>query len=227
MNYLPPPQPTLNKDIRVSGDVEIHPTASLASGVILQAAPGSKIIVGADVCVGMGAIVNAAYGTIEIDSGAILGSGVLIVGASKIGSNSCIGTSSTVFQSDIAPMTMLEPGSIVGDSSRSQAQTENGRVAKVSEHKNFDTAKTAKTAAPTSNSVKSSAAANGNSHQPEVLFPDPFAEPDPIPPTSVSAVDDNAQLAVNPNKKPVVGQLYINELLVTLFPHQKNSDRNS
>ena len=54
MNYLPPPQPISNKDIRISGDVDIHPTASLASGVILQAAPNSKIIVGADVCIGMG-----------------------------------------------------------------------------------------------------------------------------------------------------------------------------
>lgn len=118
MIYLPPPQPSLNKDIRISGDVEIHPTASLASGVILQAAPDHKIIVGADACIGMGAIINAAQGSVEIGSGAILGAGVLIIGASKIGSNCCIGTSTTIFQSDVAAMAVVEPGSIIGDRSR-------------------------------------------------------------------------------------------------------------
>ena len=81
MIYLPPPQPVLNKDIRISGDVEVHPTASLAPGVILQASSNYRIVIGADVCIGMGAIINACNGSIEIGSGAILGSGVLIVGA--------------------------------------------------------------------------------------------------------------------------------------------------
>ena len=69
MIYLPPPQPTLNKDIRISGDVEVHPTASLAQGVILQAAPNCKITIGADVCIGMGAIINASQSSVEIGSG--------------------------------------------------------------------------------------------------------------------------------------------------------------
>ena len=53
MIYLPPPQPVLNTDIRISGDVDIHPTASLAPGVILQAAPNCRIVIRADVCIGM------------------------------------------------------------------------------------------------------------------------------------------------------------------------------
>ena len=214
MNYFPPPQPTLNKDIRISGDVEVHPTASLASGVILQAAPNSKIIVGADVCIGMGAIINAYQGTVEIDSGAILGSGVLIIGTSKIGSNSCVGTSSTIFQSDIASMAIIEPGSIIGDASRTQAQTENGRSPKVSNGKSQKNTK--------KNTTQAFSTDSDSHSQSEVLHPDPFAEPDPV-----TAVEATAELSVNRNKKPVVGQLYINELLVTLFPHQKNSDRNT
>ena len=214
MNYLPPPQPTLNKDIRISGDVEVHPTASLASGVILQAAPDSKIIVGADVCIGMGAIINAYQGTVEIDSGAILGSGVLIVGTSKIGSNSCVGTSCTIFQSNVASMAIIEPGSIIGDTSRTQAQTENGRSPKVSNGKSQkNTNKNTTQAFSTSSNFNS---------QPEVSHPDPFDEPNPV-----TAVEATAELSINRNKKPVVGQLYINELLVTLFPHQKNGDRNT
>ena len=118
MIYLPPPQPVLNKDIRISGDVEIHPTASLAPGVILQAAPDCRIVIGADVCIGMGVIINASQGFVEIESGAIVGSGVLIIGACKIGNNACIGTAVTIFQTDIEPMTVIEPGSVLGDNSR-------------------------------------------------------------------------------------------------------------
>ncbi len=108
MIYLPPPQPILNKDIRISGDVEIHPTASLAPGVILQAAPDSRIIIRADVCIGMGAIINACQGSIEIEAGAILGSGVLIIGESKIGNNCCIGTSSAKARSAIIAVLVLQ-----------------------------------------------------------------------------------------------------------------------
>ena len=118
MIYLPPPQPVLNKDIRVSGDVEIHPTASLAPGVILQANSDCRIVIGADVCIGMGVIINASQGSVKIDSGAILGSGVLIIGACAIGNNACLGTAVTIFQTDVEPMTVVEPGSVLGDRSR-------------------------------------------------------------------------------------------------------------
>jgi carbon dioxide concentrating mechanism protein CcmN len=199
MIYLPPPQPTINKDIRISGDVEIHPTASLAPGVILQAAPEHKIVIGADACIGMGAIINAAQGSVEIDSGAILGAGVLIIGASKIGSNCCIGTSTTIFQSDVVAMTVVEPGSIIGDSSRQveKNSTEQSAVQSSQNGKNPN---------PT-DQVRDRSVYNSN-----------YVANSP----SVTQVD-STQIPLNQKKKPVVGQLYINELLVTLFPHNKNS----
>lgn len=193
MIYLPPPQPSLNKDIRISGDVEIHPTASLASGVILQAAPEHKIVVGADACVGMGAIINAAQGSVEIGSGAILGAGVLIIGASRIGSNCCIGTSTTIFQSDVAAMVVVEPGSIIGDRSRQVEKNSNQQ------------------------SIPRSSQ-NGKNVNGTDKLKDQSAPNSP----SVAPVD-STPISLNQKKKPVVGQLYINELLVTLFPHNKNS----
>ncbi|MGL5835318.1 MAG: carbon dioxide concentrating mechanism protein [Waterburya sp.] len=206
MIYLPPPQPSLNKDIRVSGDVEIHPTASLASGVILQAAPNQKIIIGADACIGMGAIINAAQGSINIGSGAILGAGVLIIGASKIGNNCCIGTSSTVFQSDVAPMVVVEPGSILGDSSRriEQDTNEQPRI-------------------PSSNrqNVRHMATKFEQGEKPDSQTVQNFNKATDS--SSVIQVETPTQNLVNQKKEPVVGQLYINELLITLFPHNKTS----
>ncbi|MBW4536072.1 MAG: hypothetical protein KME09_19220 [Pleurocapsa minor HA4230-MV1] len=214
MIYLPPPQPTINKDIRISGDVEIHPTASLAPGVILQAAPEHKIIVGADACIGMGAIINAAQGSIEIGSGAILGAGVLIIGASKIGSNCCIGTSTTIFQSDVATMVVIEPGSIIGDGSRqveenshAQPQTQSSKNSKNVNHVGVNDSKSDSVDKPKHQSVQ-------NSHS----VPDS---------PSVTPVETATQNPLNQNKKPVVGQLYINELLITLFPHNKTHHSGS
>ena len=215
MIYLPPPQPTINKDIRISGDVEIHPTASLAPGVILQAAPEHKIIVGADACIGMGAIINAAQGSIEIGSGAILGAGVLIIGASKIGSNCCIGTSTTIFQSDVATMVVIEPGSIIGDGSRQadknsheQSETQSSKNSKNVNHIGVKSdSKSDSVDKPKHQSVQ-----NSN------YVPDS---------PSVTPVETATQNPLNQNKKPVVGQLYINELLITLFPHNKTHHSGS
>ena len=215
MIYLPSPQPTINKDIRISGDVEIHPTASLAPGVILQAAPEHKIIVGADACIGMGAIINAAQGSIEIGSGAILGAGVLIIGASKIGSNCCIGTSTTIFQSDVATMVVIEPGSIIGDGSRQaeknsheQSETQSSKNSKNVNHIGVKSdSKSDSVDKPKHQSVQ-----NSN------YVPDS---------PSVTPVETATQNPLNQNKKPVVGQLYINELLITLFPHNKTHHSGS
>lgn len=223
MIYLPPPQPILNKDIRISGDVEVHPTASLAPGVILQAAPDGKIVIGADVCIGMGAIVNAAQDSIEIGSGAIIGSGVLIVGSCNIGSNCCIGTSSTIFQADVADMAVVKPGSILGDRSRgldssddASAEAKSSKKAKKNKAKKKE--RQAKTGFSNVNDVAPSASATV-----ENFYSAASATPPPIP------IETTSQLPVERNKEPVVGQLYINELLITLFPNSKraNGDRQT
>jgi len=112
--YLPPLQPVANSEVRICGDVEIHPSASIAPGVVLQATSNSRIIIGVDVCLGMGVIINAHNGDVEICDGATLGSGVLIVGYSHVGKNACLGTSTTVFNSSVETMKVVPPGSIIG-----------------------------------------------------------------------------------------------------------------
>lgn len=204
MIYLPPPQPILNQDIRLSGDVEVHPTASLAPGVILQAAPGSSIAIGADVCIGVGVIINAYQGKVVIGDGAILGSGVLIIGASQIGNNSCIGTSSTILGENVAAMSVIKPGSIIGDTSRPAP----AKHEPVSGTENCNQAQAQNGNLKNSNNVEETATAQTLSSDP------PPAETD-------------AEYVVQKPKTPVVGQVYINELLVTLFPHRKNADSNS
>ncbi len=247
MIYLPPPQPILNKDIRISGDVEVHPTASLAQGVILQAASESRIVIGADVCIGMGVIINACQGSVEIGDGAILGAGVLIIGESKIGNNSCIGTSTTIFRHNIAPMAVIEPGSILGDVSRPAASTPEQSESEQSESEQSESEQSE---SEQSESEQSESEQSKNiDHQPPppadkknqnskgfarnnapAKKPEPSTVKNINPPqnsTTIPQVETAAEYPVAKSKVPVVGQVYINELLITLFPHQKGSDSSS
>jgi carbon dioxide concentrating mechanism protein CcmN len=105
-------------DSYTSGEVNIHPSAVIAPGVILQAAANSKIIIGPGVCIGMGTILQVSEGILEIEAGANLGAGFLMVGQGKVGANACIGASTTVFNCSIAPQQVVPPGSILGDTSR-------------------------------------------------------------------------------------------------------------
>ena len=115
---VPPLHLGSNFDSYISGEVIVHPSAVLAPGVILQAGPDGKIIIGLGVCVGMGTILQVDQGTLEIEAGVNLGAGFLMVGAGKIGKNACIGSATTVFHCSVEQGKIVVPGSILGDKSR-------------------------------------------------------------------------------------------------------------
>jgi carbon dioxide concentrating mechanism protein CcmN len=111
--HISPLQPISTSSACVSGDVTIDPSAAIALGVLIQADPNSKIIIAAGVCIGMGAIIHAQGGELEILAGANLGAGVLILGQGKIGKNSCIGSLTTVLNSSVADGQVIAPGSLI------------------------------------------------------------------------------------------------------------------
>jgi len=100
-------------DFHVSGDVTIHPNVAIAPGVLIQADPDSHIIIESGTCIGMGTIIHASQGNIEIKSGVTIGTGVLIIGAVKIGANACVGSMTTVFNQSIPPSDLIIAGSLM------------------------------------------------------------------------------------------------------------------
>lgn len=243
--YLPPLQPVANSDIRICGDVDIHPTASIAPGVILQAAPNSQIIIGIDACIGMGVIISAYGGVVSIDHGATLGSGVLIIGSSQIGSNACIGTASTIFNSSVDAMAVIKPGTILGDVSRSDITTDKLREKSQNSSNSKSQEKTTQL-----NEALEPSTYNQNHHQKEVLkkpiepvsqqskakkqeFENVYEENDPSDPwseqkpenTNLVKADIEVSKEIEKKKKSddsnTIGKVYIDQLLVTLFPHKK------
>lgn len=102
----------------VLGDVSIDDSVAIASGVILQADVNCRLIIHAGVSIGMGTILHAHHGNLEIQAGVVLGAGVLIIGKAKIGNNACIGSTTTIWNADVAPERIIPPGSVVGNSGR-------------------------------------------------------------------------------------------------------------
>jgi carbon dioxide concentrating mechanism protein CcmN len=171
-----PRSPLISDDhLYISGDVTLDDSAAIAPNVMLQADPGCKIIVAAGVSIGSGSILHAHNGNLEIDAGATLGSGVLVMGSGKIGADACIGARATVMNSSIAPEYAVPPGAIIGDYS--------------------------------------------------AATPSPQVAPSEAP---AAPVETNGATPVNQNgngKKPVSGQIYLERMMVMMFPHQLENQK--
>lgn len=127
---------TINKP-QFRGDVIIDKSAIIADGVILNASQGTKIIIRAGVCLGMGTIITAYEGDIEIKENVILGSGTLIVGNCIIGAQASLGASVTVYNSNIESRSVIPAGTVIGDRSRSIDSSQNNQN-KVNQSPPFD-----------------------------------------------------------------------------------------
>jgi carbon dioxide concentrating mechanism protein CcmN len=245
-----------NFDTYISGDVTIHPSAVLAPGVILQAAVNSKIIIGPGVCIGMGAILQVHEGTLEVEAGANLGAGFLMVGKGKIGANACIGSATTVFNYSVEPEQVVPPGSILGDTSRQIAQTEQSEPS---------TSNPASTSAPppkeeengsggvkekviSSTNFSASAFVDFKQNKSISYFKSPATPETQSPPVDEptnnadSTLRETSQESTEHHLEPsqpaaespngfgtqIYGQGSISRLLTTLFPHRQSlSDSNS
>jgi len=214
--YLSPLQLSSNSQILMSGDVVVNEGAAIAPGVILQADPGSRISIAAGACIGMGVILHAREGNLDIGAGVILGAGVLVVGAGTIGENACIGAATTLINPCIDKMQIMPAGSLMGDTSR-QAAAEEATAA-------------APTAAPTS--PETPEATTPPVDRPIEPIDDPpqpaQTPPQTAPETAPDPPESTAAEPPQPGETPTIlyGQAHINRLLGTLFPHRQAFNRS-
>ena len=209
--YLSPLQLSSNSQILMSGDVVVNEGAAIAPGVILQADPGSRISIAAGACIGLGVILHAREGTLEIGAGVILGAGVLVVGAGTIGTSACIGAGTTLINPCIDQMQIMPAGSLIGDTSR-QATAEATAAAP--------------TAAPTSPEPPQ---ATTPPVAPPLEPPSPAqTPPQTAPETTPDAPESTPAEPPQPGETPTIlyGQAHINRLLGTLFPHRQAFNRS-
>jgi carbon dioxide concentrating mechanism protein CcmN len=100
------------------GDVYIDPSAVIAPGVLLQAEPGTRIIIGAQVCIGAEVVIHAVGGSIEIKTGACISVGVLVFGGGIIGKHACLGANTTLLDPQVKDNEIIPPDRLLGDRSR-------------------------------------------------------------------------------------------------------------
>jgi carbon dioxide concentrating mechanism protein CcmN len=241
---VPPLRLSNNFDPYISGEVNIHPSAVIAPGVILQAAANSKIIIGSGVCIGMGSILQVHEGTLEIESGANLGAGFLMVGKGKIGTNACVGSATTVLNCSIDPGQVVPPGSILGDSSRQIGETEqlepspNSTATSPQEPRAAETVISATNFSATAvlEFKHESISISQPTPTPKSQSPPEAADNKPVDDSNLPTQDSepNQPDSESPHSfgTQIYGQGSIHRLLTTLFPHRQslsepNSDNQS
>ena len=209
-----------------SGDVTIQTGVAIAPGVLLQAEPNSQIVIQSGVCIGIGAILHACNGTIEIEAGASIGAEALLVGQVHIGGNACIGAATTIINSTVASGSIIPPGSLVGDTSNREPSPDSGQATQNS---------------GTAVNVPPAPIPPAQIEQPHpelqatdtVLYPEPTEPEAPVAPPTADATSlaTEAQSSptdneINPNVN-VYGRVFVNRMFVKMFPHhaQNQSDR--
>lgn len=203
----------------VMGDVTIEATAAIASGVVLQAASGSRIVVGKGVCLAAGVCIQSRAGVLSIADGASLGANVLVVGHGSIGANACISAGSTLINPAVEaaailpPDTLIEPFQAAMSPSGMSPPTipvANGFAS----NNGFDNNKVKQSFgySHSTNSVQSGYSASQNG----------------------AAQSDTAQngqsassLEVRPSYDRVYGREQVSQLISTLFPHRQPLDGNA
>lgn len=208
--HLPPLPLSSHTHVYVQGDVSIDPSAAISSGVILRADPDSQIIIAAGVCIGSGSIIHAHQGTLEVEAGANLGAGVLVVGKGKIGRNACIGPLTTIWNASVEPWQVVPAASLLGDRGR--------EVAGLS--------------APVTTSDRANTS-DVSSASPRVVDEDTFNRQVPDQPATTpsakveeeSAPEPKTESSTSEAETRIYGQGSLDRILKTLFPYNQAVNR--
>lgn len=193
----------------VMGDVAIDKTAAIAPGVVLQAAPGSRIVVGQGACLAAGVCVQSRAGVLTISAGVSLGASVLVIGKGTIGVNACVSPGSTLIDPSVAAKTILPPGMLIGDQkagSPSPAQSyssdfsQSQKGSRVGSQANgYSSGPSTYQSSGPSNGYRSPQTSTQPSSQPDT-FKNTFVEPGPIEakPISIPDLSDQSSEFVPP-----------------------------
>jgi carbon dioxide concentrating mechanism protein CcmN len=108
---------TETAQVYVAGDVVVAPDVTIAPGAVLQANPGSRLVIEARVCIGAQVVIQAYGGELHLQAGVNVGPGGLLLGQGRIGENACIGAESTLIHPQVAAAAVVPAHSLWGDPS--------------------------------------------------------------------------------------------------------------
>jgi carbon dioxide concentrating mechanism protein CcmN len=105
---------TETAQVYVAGDVVVAPDVTIAPGAVLQANPGSRLVIEARVCIGAQVVIQAYGGELNLQAGVNVGPGGLLLGQGRIGENACIGAESTLIHPQVAAAAVVPAHSLWG-----------------------------------------------------------------------------------------------------------------
>jgi carbon dioxide concentrating mechanism protein CcmN len=215
--------PVSTTDYYVSGDVTIRAGAAIAPGVLLQADPGCRIVICASVCVGLGSVIHAHAGAIEVGEGVIIGAGVLLLGSLVVGDRACVGSGTTVMNRSIERLSIVPPGSLMVQQANVEEVAEPTEEVfepgfcppppeqkAVEEIPQVNNGAAPKVETAQTNGAKPSSEMNGSKQ----------AEPQ-----ESDEIESPTSQESQPNGT-VYGQDYVNRMLGRMFPNQQRLDGN-
>ena len=225
---LPILQPSTYETTHVRGNVTVDSSAMIAMGVILNATPGNKIVIHGGVCLGMGTVITAYDGDIEIKPNAILGAGCLVFGHCIIGAQASLGASVTIYNISVDAGDVIPAGSLRGDRTRQielDSQEDMDSVRKnQGEEKERSNSHLSEDKDHQQKIVDSKEKAknqdNPKSQQIKPEKEDNFPEKEDKSTSEEELKEDIWQEETTPRGDRVVGKVYINKLLFTLFPER-------
>jgi carbon dioxide concentrating mechanism protein CcmN len=189
-------------EICVIGDVQVDPLAVIAPGVVLYAEPGSQIHIAAGVCIGIKSVLHISQGSLTIETGVNLATGVLIIGAGRIGQTACIGAGTTLIHPEIPAGQVIPPGSLLGDGSR---QVDLDRDSAEHQHDVFPDLSPGADIPHLGNGFSPTAPVET---PPEVVI-EPHVEPQIVPPEPSPA-----------QNRRIYGQDYVKQMMGKMFPNR-------
>ena len=219
--HLPTLPWSSNSYVYTEGDVSIDASAAIAPGVILRADPDCKIVIASGVCIGMGSVLHAHGGTLEVEAGANLGAGVLVVGQGTIGANACIGAVTTIWNSSVEPWQVVPAASVVGEKGRKISAASSG------------SADTSQPEAPDTSNLSTTVKTSKQTDEDEQVTPavkEPLNGQVPSHPSqaSIDTTDDDAptesleQTSSDATEPVIYGQGSLDRILKTLFPYNQS-----
>ncbi len=207
----------------VVGDVTIEATAAIASGVVLQAASGSRIVVGKGVCLAAGVCIQSRAGILSIADGASLGANVLVIGQGSIGANACISAGSTVINPAVEAEAVLPPDTLIESS---QAAVSAAGVSHTSAYPAHDFAND-KVNQPFGYSPSTNGVQSGYSAFKEGASQDSSFQNGSFQNDASQNGNGASSLEVRPAYNKVYGREQVSQLISALFPHRQPLDGNS
>lgn len=217
---LPILQPSSYETTHVRGDVTVDSSAMIAVGVILNATPGNKIVIHGGVCLGMGTVITAYDGDVEIKANAILGAGCLVFGRCVIGSQASLGASVTIYNTDVSAGDVIPAGSIRGDRTRQiEVNNQENLAQERQERKDKRRGEENKQEIEDSQGQEENQD-NQTSQEIKSEKQDSIAEQAEKSQSEADLTGDVWQEEQTPSGDQVVGKVYINKLLFTLFPER-------